>query len=250
MFKLATKIGLYHAREHITAATLEDMLTHIFIHDNYHYSLFSRTKSQLERFQREKAERLVRKKTPWQIQHEARRKEELRRVEADKAEIERRRKYSRIPARYHVVEEGACLPLGCSSIADVIVENDGFTWGQVLKISRFQDDKVKARKPKFKSKTAIQAPASSQSRSAHKNSFWVQTRLHNGPGLDDRKPAKVCLPSRTVDKRIVLASEVPYAVPKKKIVGAEAKLWAISKASPGWLWGKKGAVVGVKMPPC
>jgi hypothetical protein len=140
MIKLAANIGLYHSRNRITDAHLEDMLVHIFTHDDYQYWLFSRTTDQIKRFRKEKAEQRACMKTPRQLQHEAKRKEALRKAETDKVLRDAKYRYECVPARYRVASDPAFLPLGCASITDVIVDIDGLTWTQAMMVSRLSDE--------------------------------------------------------------------------------------------------------------
>jgi hypothetical protein len=250
MIKLATNIGLYHARNRITDTDLEVMLVHIFTHDDYSYWLFSRTTNQIERFRNEKAERRARMKTPKQLRYEEKRKEALRKAEAEKVLRDAKYRYECVPARYRVVSDPAFLPLGCSSIADIIVEIDGLTWTQTMTVSRLSGETI-AHKSFTKDKPVVPKVSNpSSNRSALKNSIWARTRLHNGPGMDDRSPAKVRMPCPETDRRLVLLSAVPDQVPGEKMLRTEAKLSAVTKPWPGHLMGNKRAEVWVKMPPC
>lgn len=93
MIILAINFGLYHFRNRITDADLEEMLIHIFTNDDYKYWLFSRTTDQIERFRNEKAERRARMKTPQQPRYEGKRKEALRKAEAEKVLCDAKYRY-------------------------------------------------------------------------------------------------------------------------------------------------------------
>lgn len=123
--KICTNIGLYHARTLITDPDLEAMLTHIFTRDDHRYSLFSRTKAQIERFEREAAENNMRQLSQRQrqikLQHEnTRRKQQAAKVRREAEYIRRS-----IPPRYCKPSGLGFLPEGYSSIADIITNVDG-----------------------------------------------------------------------------------------------------------------------------
>ncbi|KAF2822127.1 hypothetical protein CC86DRAFT_373315 [Ophiobolus disseminans] len=134
--RLSTNIGLYHARRHIPPPALESMLTHIFTHDDYKYSLFPRTTAQIERFEHEHAEYQLRLLTP--LQRKSKQKDEAFQRRKAAAKVHRAADHIRmsIPPRYGTKSAHSFLPDGCSSIANIITEVDGMKWTQALHVIR------------------------------------------------------------------------------------------------------------------
>jgi hypothetical protein len=168
--KLAVNIGWHHGKGHISPVNLEAMLLHIFLHDE---TLFVHVTEQIERF------RHLRPK-----QH-TRRQKQAKPIQ------------SSAPAKYLVMEDTKFLPFGCSCIADLFTSIDGLTWSQVKRI-----EAVARQNPRKRHKLKIWR---AEPIAVLDLAFWARTRLHNGPGMDRKGLPKVRLPSKEVDKRVVLA---------------------------------------------
>jgi hypothetical protein len=73
-----------------------------------------------------------------------------------------------------------------------------------------------------------------------KGEDFSRTRLHNGPGLMDRKRPKVHLPQ--VDTRCIVATPVTVSVGKHESAENEY-MWAKTESHPEFMFGKENAIV-------
>jgi hypothetical protein len=201
--KLAVNVGWHHGKGPISPANLEAMLVHIFLHDE---RLFDRVHEQIKRF------RHLRPK-----QHTRRKQKQVKPIQ------------SSAPAKYLVKEDTNLLPLGCLCVADMFTTIDGLTWSQVKRIEAVARQDPRNR-PKLKvwraDLIAVPDPA-----------FWARTRSHNGPGMDRKGLPKVRLPSKEVDKRVVLARRGDESVYR----------WADMEVVPWYAFERNGGGLVVRM---
>ena len=245
LFKLATNIGLYTARQCISQPDLEGMLIHIFTHDDYRYSLFSRTTAQIERFEHEAEENKLRKLTWSERQLKLQHEETLRRQTAAKLEREAYHRRESVPVRWRKPLTSGFLPEGCSSIGELVTEVDGMHWSQVRKIIQVSRESS----PKSNSIEVHAATKRKRDRYSAKKQFWARTRLHNCPGLYDRiATPEVRLPCKKSDVRDVVMVADGLAEGKEK--EQRDYLFVKSKSFPGHLFKKQtGGKVVVRLPP-
>jgi hypothetical protein len=247
MGKLATNIGLYHSRGCINSQDLEQILIHIFTHDDHQNYLFQRTTAQIERFQRERADRYWSRLTAKQQQQQQQREDILRQRHAEKEHRDAKHRRQTIPSMYRKVSLHGFLPGECSSIADVITEIDGMDWTQAQKIQEAAGENTRTRRNKVK-KADVAPVQAEKADVVTVDSFWAKTRLHNGPGLEDRRRPKLKLPRKDGDGRVVLMAveDVGFVVTKCW----RTELLVQSKAVMTDLLSKKnGAEVVVRLPP-
>jgi hypothetical protein len=130
------------------------------------------------------------------------------------------------------------VPYGYESIADIIVQ-DGMGWTQVQMVREYaMENFMREMGMEMKTKTMeVEVEVVSV-----EGKFWCQTRLHNGPGLTDRKRPKVKLAQACPVRvgRVVVGMEVGGCV------GVE--VW--SKASSEGLFTNCGEGVCVRLPSC
>jgi hypothetical protein len=205
MGKLAT-IGFFHSRGCINSQDLEQILIHVFTHDDHQNSLFQRTTAQIERVQREQADRYMSRLTEKQQHQRQQRDDILRQRHAEKEHRDAKHRRQTIPLMYRKISSQGFLPAGYSSIADVITEVDAMDWTQAQKIQKVNAAACEnARTGRKKVKKIDVVPVQAKKAPVVTvDSFWAKTRLHNGPGLEDRRRPKVKLPQKDGDGRVVL----------------------------------------------
>jgi hypothetical protein len=197
IYKLATNIGLYHARNQISDADVEAMLIHILTHGDKHNKVFERTKEQIERFRVEKEQRRLQPMTNIQrIKYFQRQENVLQhhlKQEEEKA-LERRRS---VPAEYH--KPAQYMPGGGSSLADVITEVDGLTWSQMQTVLKYAGIKDLPPTTKMAATTTTptdtkpDVPSESEPDVSGAGEFAL-TRAHHAVGWPNRSKLKVKLP--------------------------------------------------------
>ncbi|KAF2028789.1 hypothetical protein EK21DRAFT_113483 [Setomelanomma holmii] len=241
MNKLATNIGLFHSRGAINADQLEGILTYIFTHDDPHFSLFARTTTQIERFKLAH-EAYIATHMSAKLHQKLIQQEKTRRIAQKKAEREAAHRRQTIPAKWRKSEVGL-LPTGCASIADIITELDGMNWTQAMKIVKAADtDASGLRKPrKLRGKQVPERHVEEIDRS------WAQTRLHNGPGLENRARPKVKLPCGEADAREVRTVNGMDSVVKMK--GGKNGVWRQSKVTEQVLLAREGKGIVIRLRP-
>jgi hypothetical protein len=228
--KLATNIGLNHARGAIPESAVEEMLIHMLTHDAP--DLMARTRNQIARFRREREERAWCRMSNKQRRQHARYKGKKSNFQAKKeAEDDLTRRQS-LPARYREKSEHA--PYGCESIADIIVQ-DCMGWAQVQLVREYAMEE-------FMREMGMEVKLKTVEVDVVEEKFWCQTRLHNGPGLTDRKRPKVRLARACPVRvgRVVVGTKVGGCV------GVEVR----SKASSEGLFTNCGEGAHVRLPSC
>ncbi|KAH7092107.1 hypothetical protein FB567DRAFT_516495 [Paraphoma chrysanthemicola] len=202
MNRLATNIGFFYARGCISSHDLEQLLIHIFTHDDAQSSLFQLTTSRIEHFRIEEARSSLSNLTPKQKQRHQQHEDLLRQRQINKTTRAARHRWQEFPPAHRETASSAFLPLGCCSIADIYSDLDGMSWTQVRGIEQV-NAAARNIKPPRKRKKAIRATKVQAKEACVKilkeDSFWAMTRLHNGPGLEDKRRAKVRLPQRQSD---------------------------------------------------
>jgi hypothetical protein len=198
IYKLATNIGLYHARNQISDADVEAMLIHILTHGDKHNKVFERTKDQIERFRVEKEQRRLQPMTNIQRIKYFQRQENIRQQhlkQEEKKALERRRS---VPAEYH--QPAQYMPGGGSSLADVITEVDGLTWSQMQTVRKYAGiedlpltTKMAAITTTTLTDTKPDAPSGSEPDVSGTGEFAL-TRAHHAVGWPNRSKLKVKLP--------------------------------------------------------
>jgi hypothetical protein len=164
-----------------------------------------------------------------------------------------------MPAQLKEPELPGMLPTGCRCVADVITECYGMSWTEYWELPRssWVVDKTGTNirkicfaqsksKPESENELEMGRPCGSGD--------FSRTRLHNGPGLMDRKRPKVCLPQ--VDMRNVVTTVEDLIVKEEKMYDDDflGRLsWVKTKSTFDFLYEKKirklkrGIVV--KLPP-
>ncbi|CAO2651882.1 Nn.00g001650.m01.CDS01 [Neocucurbitaria sp. VM-36] len=185
MDKLALNIGWYHSRGYLPNTEIEQMLIHILMNGDTQNIMFEQTKAQIERFQ------------SWSYQRVTRAKAQ---EEAAKASREAQHRRRSMPAKYKKLSLQGVLPYGCACLADMYADVYGMMWSEILELNNTPRATSRS---KLKTELIRADALASSNRILGLGSF-SQTRLHNGPGLTDRRKPKVCLPR--ADARVVVTS--------------------------------------------
>jgi hypothetical protein len=165
--KLATNISLHHARGAISESVVEDMLIHMLNHNS---ALMAHTRDQISRFQHEREQRQLHYLSEKQRRLCFQDERERRKQQAKKEDENTLRCRCVVPAQ--CCEKSDFAPYDCGSVVGIVAE-DGLSWKKVQQVQRY----------------ARMAQVEVDMK------FFSQTRLHNGPGLTDKKLPKVRLPS-------------------------------------------------------
>lgn len=156
---------------------------------------------------------------------------------------EAERRWKTMPRQLRVRQEPELLPAGCSCLADLYAYIYCMTWSGVLALNKL--NKASAKK-KLKAPLVKTNPPKNATDGTGAGSF-SQTRLHNGPGLTDKRKPKVIFP-KAVERAIMTTPENLGTVKPSKIPSGQ--LWEKTTSAPGCLfssWGKGDDVV-VKTP--
>ncbi|KAF1849395.1 uncharacterized protein K460DRAFT_354247 [Cucurbitaria berberidis CBS 394.84] len=233
MDKLALNIGWNHFRGYISEIEIDQILAHILAKGDYQNLMFEATKAQIELHR---------------PRHHPRDANAKAKEHAKKAARESQNRRKNMPAIYKQPSVAGTLPYGCTTLADVYADVYGMTWSQVLQIS----DRTKASsKGKIKIKMNKSGSLNSSS-AASAPSFFSQTRLHNGPGLTDKRKPIVRLPQAQDLAKVESKKAETEKVESKKVKSKKADydfLWAKTRSSPDLLGRKKCEVIVVKLPP-
>ncbi|KAH8724044.1 hypothetical protein GQ44DRAFT_827614 [Phaeosphaeriaceae sp. PMI808] len=141
--KLMTNIGLYHSWGCISEEDLEQMLTHLFVSDDYNpwqsadesppvEPLIDRAMSQIRRFKHERAIN-VHSVAPDNRRLQRIEQQEVHRNEA----LEAKRRRNTVPFRYR--QPSIWLPFDASCIGDIFTECHGMSWDQAIRIQEVGD---------------------------------------------------------------------------------------------------------------
>ncbi|KAJ4376179.1 hypothetical protein N0V83_001460 [Neocucurbitaria cava] len=212
MGKLATNIGWHRSRGTISNAETEQILAHILTNGDLEGAMFERTKKCIKRNESPHGQRIAM-------------------MQADEydnqAAWEAERRWKTMPRQLRVRQEHELLPAGCTCLADVYAYIYCMTWSGVLALNKI---KRASTKKKLKVTVARNNPPKTVFDGTGSGSF-SQTRLHNGPGLTDKRKPKVILP-RAVERPILTTPEKLNTVKSATI--SPNQLWAKTMPSPGY----------------
>jgi hypothetical protein len=237
MAKLAVNISYFHIYGFISPSALDQMLIHLLTKGDCYHKTFEYTKTQITRFNNEVCHRNPQLR---QFQHQQRLQQK-----ADTKKLNRKAEYRRqtIPAQLKEPKPPGMLPTGCRCIGDIITECYGMSWNEYWQLPRpsWVMDKTgtKTRKLCF-SQPRPESPNEPEVGRPCESGHFSRTRLHNGPGLMDRKRPKVCLPQ--VDLRNIVTTVEDLIVGEEKMSDDDFLgriLWAKTKPSFDFLYEKK-----------
>jgi hypothetical protein len=185
MSKLAENVGYFCSSSSTPtnpSPELENILVHIFTQGDKDNRMYEMTKMQLQCYN----ERLCQLDPSRRLRmhEEAIAREQY--LKTQKCEAKQRKKG--MPAHMKQRFPPGQLPIGCLSPSDVVTECYGMGYAEYMRIpqSKVKMEECKAISPEL--------PSPDLPTNLPKGEDFSRTRLHNGPGLTDRKRPKVRLP--------------------------------------------------------
>lgn len=234
MRKLALNIGWHRAQDHITELELEEMLIHILGQGDRGHELFEQTKARVTYHLDEAVRNDVQK----------REREERQRRRAEE-EAQRAQSWAQLCRRPAAVRGKKPAELiGTAQLQgeyqyNSALETPSRSWAQVVRAPAMPTKKeaLAAKKPQ----PSKIVPAVPLTKAMVEAGLWVRSRLHNGPGLQDKKAPAVKLPSK--DARLIFLESKTRVVrhDKGSVVASKPSLETLAIL-------KRGMPIVVKLP--